>query len=805
MGRRRIRDVLPPLLILLLASGSAAAATSAERAFHDARLTFQHGDAEAAQKQIDDALRRFGNSDDDAVWALRVLRAEVLTTRRQYPDAAQAFAVELPQRLRHSVTAVRRLAALVGYSIHRHDAAAERRYFDEGVTLAKRYQPSVLHEVLFFGQYVYPDQADALLRQTYTLARQHHDDYGELRALHSILNRRLHAGRWVEAIHAFERELLPRLRESHYDFLLQKAEGDLGWALRELGDDESASEYFTRAERAAARANAVFDQVPWLNQLGNLAFDRHDFSTAEQRYRQAYELANPIQHRDLKYITANLASVALETGHYDDARRFNAEAIALKKQQNDAEAIAHSQLIDARIAVATQHYDDALRTLQQVDAKTPSTRWETDALLATIFARQKRINDADEKYRQMIATVREARESIDDEELRLAFFRTARDVIDDDLDFLYGNGRMSEALRVKEQLNGQDLEETLGMSSQHRDPRDVAREIGATILCYHLGGEHSYVWTVTPDAIAMKQLPPRAVIESAVDAYLRDLLGARGTLAMSGARGAQLWHMLVEPAGVTGGRVVVIADGRLHALNMETLVVPSPRRHYWIEDVVLRSAPSIELLARESAPHARGGRMLLVGNAPQADPAYPALPRAGLEIERVRQRFANAVVLTGAKATPRAYRDAAPQSFDILHFVAHGEATRMHPLDSSVILARDRDGYKLAARDIIKQPLHARLVTISSCYGAGTRTYAGEGLVGLAWAFLRANAQQVIAAVWDVSDRATPDLMDSLYAAIRRGADPDAALREAKLKLVRSGNVYSKPLYWAPFVLYSRL
>ena len=103
----------------------------------------------------------------------------------------------------------------------------------------------------------------------------------------------------------------------------------------------------------------------------------------------------------------------------------------------------------------------------------------------------------------------------------------------------------------------------------------------------------------------------------------------------------------------------------------------------------------------------------------------------------------------------------------------------------------------------MKHHLTARLVTIASCHGAGNRTYGGEGLVGLAWAFLRAGAHQVVAALWEVDDKSTPELMNAMYAGIQRGADPAAALREAKLKLLSSGTTRRYPHYWAPFVLYS--
>jgi CHAT domain-containing protein len=128
------------------------------------------------------------------------------------------------------------------------------------------------------------------------------------------------------------------------------------------------------------------------------------------------------------------------------------------------------------------------------------------------------------------------------------------------------------------------------------------------------------------------------------------------------------------------------------------------------------------------------------------------------------------------------------------------------PLDSAVVLSSDQDDptvYKLYARDILKQNLHADLVTVSGCYGSGLRNYSGEGLVGLAWAFLRAGSHHVIGAMWEVSDVSTPLLMDHLYDELAKGSRPDVALRSAKLSLIHSDGVFRKPLYWAPFQLYS--
>jgi CHAT domain-containing protein len=92
---------------------------------------------------------------------------------------------------------------------------------------------------------------------------------------------------------------------------------------------------------------------------------------------------------------------------------------------------------------------------------------------------------------------------------------------------------------------------------------------------------------------------------------------------------------------------------------------------------------------------------------------------------------------------------------------------------------------------------------VSACRSAGERAYSGEGLVGFAWAFLRAGASRVIAGLWDVDDRSTAELMDSLYARMAAGDTAPRALRAAKLSLLTKAGTYAKPYYWGPFQVFT--
>jgi CHAT domain-containing protein len=236
--------------------------------------------------------------------------------------------------------------------------------------------------------------------------------------------------------------------------------------------------------------------------------------------------------------------------------------------------------------------------------------------------------------------------------------------------------------------------------------------------------------------------------------------------------------------------------------------------HYWIEDAILLSAPSLDLLAAAKPARGISRKLLLLGNPVSPSPDYPSLAFFGEEMSRIERHFAahGAVVFAGEQARPSAYLTGNPAQYAYIHFVSHAVASRTDPLDSAIILSGStlsgsstgEASFKLYARDIMLHPIDARLVTISACYGSGTRSYAGEGLVGFSWAFLRAGAHNVIGALWEVSDDSTPRLMDTLYQGLEDGQAPPVALRNAKLDLLHSQGKFRKPFFWAPFQIYTR-
>jgi CHAT domain-containing protein len=219
----------------------------------------------------------------------------------------------------------------------------------------------------------------------------------------------------------------------------------------------------------------------------------------------------------------------------------------------------------------------------------------------------------------------------------------------------------------------------------------------------------------------------------------------------------------------------------------------------------MKESSSISLLVQSKPNVLQNRGILIIGDPVQVTPEYGRLVNARDEIGAAAKNFpGSAKVISGPAATPSSYEASTPRKFDIIHFATHGFASDTRPLDSAIILSSQADGiFKLYGRDIVKIPIKADVVTISACYGAGERTYSGEGLVGLAWAFMRAGAHRVIAGLWKVDDQSTPELMNNFYAELKNGTRVAAALRDAKLKMVHSTSVYRLPYYWASLQLYS--
>ncbi len=792
--------------------------------YADAWLKLQRGDLNAAQQEADPELRRFPDSSTEWHWKFRTLKAEALLRKRLNQQALDLLRAGLPESLKSSDVAVwQKLteASASGYLFQFVDAD---RFLSEASDLAARYHPELRGEVdLRRGtlQFLEGDThgAQSSYRTALAIAKEEKDPFLETASLGSlglIATREEHYDESIE----LNRAALDLSRSVGARGSEPVILGNMAWGLFELGDYDGSRNLFQQAQQSAEREGNPGVELGWAVDVGTLNVYLHNYASAESELRGALDLAKKLdQQSQIAASLDALASVALNQGQIEAAESYDQQALSHFRAIGDQAGEISAELTEAQIeAERPDGAAEAARILKNVlnDPHSEiSAHWIAEARLAKVYAEEGKATDAERQFRRAIFTVESARHSVQEEDLRLSFLSNAIEFYDDYVDFLVAQHRAGEALELATLSHAQTLLEGLGLHSPaggHAsiDLERAAKRDRVTILTYWLGEHHSYLWAIAPSGkLQLFTLPPESEIDPIAKSYADAVQGARDPLSTGSEDGARLFEMLVQPAIAfipKGSRVVVIPDASLFGVNFETLLVRSPVPHYWIDDVTVLNASSPMFVAEGSVANvSKHGKVLLIGDpvSPSAD--FPPLPHAAEEMSDIEKHFpSNEVTLiAGENATPQAYAHSRPGKFSYIHFVAHGTSSVTAPLDSAVILSREGDSFKLYGREIVNLPLHGALVTISACHGVGSRNYSGEGLVGLSWAFLRAGARAVVAALWEVDDASTANLMDHFYEQLSEGVPPADALRKAKLMLLHSGTVYAKPFYWAPFQYYA--
>lgn len=321
-----------------------------------------------------------------------------------------------------------------------------------------------------------------------------------------------------------------------------------------------------------------------------------------------------------------------------------------------------------------------------------------------------------------------------------------------------------------------------------------------------------------------------------------------------------LYTQLIEPAeSILRGKhhVFVVADGPLASLPLSVLVSQRPggadtdpeamRKTAWLaKRFATTTLPTVASLATVRAERNGGGtgeRRPFAGigapvlgadvaeDAPVPPPGsgffrgvladvtavrnLPSLPQTGPELRRLAAALGAGEdsLHLGDAASEANVRALDLSTTAIVAFATHGllsgelsglaePALVLTPPDA----ASSADDGLLTASEIAELRLSADWVILSACNTAGADGSAdGEGLSGLARAFLYAGARSILVSHWPVRDDAAARLTTDTLALI---ADDPAigrseALRRAMVSLMRDERDLSlaHPSAWAPFVI----
>lgn len=808
------------------ATGCKDKRASLEKQYAEARLLFQQGYIDQPLP-LAEAGYRESTKYPDLNWKFRVLAADARNRKGRFAAALELLDPEPPSNISSEILWRRRITqALSLCKLERYSETQDR--FAQAAALHA--EPGALDyargRCADFQHKL--EDAENYLRLV-TAQSSNPDPFLKLYALATLASLARRNLRYDEALD-LNKECLTILRSLHAPPLEELVLGNLGGLYVDLSDFHNGRENSEAAEKIAAQLNLLRDRQIWLRNIGSAQSIQGQSGMAEQSYNHALAIATEL--KDSGAIAAclhSLTMVKLGQHQLDVAEKYHLQAFKLGLKEDN---LADWRLADAAMAAANGDYAKAIlgfrEVLQQREAGDARQHlfhfkqiWWIQSRLAGAYAVQGNSSEAEKWFQRSIATIDAGAKSLKHPELKTAL-RDNTPVYDGYVAFLIGQKQYAKALHVAQLGRARTLlldEEEPGPKKPVDDDAKVwlgkiqhylARDKSA-LLSYFETADECYLWTITANQLRLSPLGIKQPdLDNLIDSYQQEI---QQHLPLADSPAAKkLYQILVQPGSdliSNGSHVIVVGDSKSYSINFETLVSSQRGDHYWIEDVELENAHSIDLLIAAHPRRVAAKGLLLIGAPTQADPHFVELPHAPEEMASVQKHFPSGKItrFSGRDATPGSYLESSPSMYRFIYFATHGKPDALDPLQSAIILSSGKDGnFKLLGRDIIdsKVRLNAELVTISACEGVGTQLQSLEGLLGLEWAFMRAGAHQVIAAGWDQDDAVTPALMDDFYDQLAQGKSAIDALHHAKLSILHAGGFHAAPYYWASLQLYTR-
>lgn len=377
--------------------------------------------------------------------------------------------------------------------------------------------------------------------------------------------------------------------------------------------------------------------------------------------------------------------------------------------------------------------------------------------------------------------------------LRRAVMRQARSVYDSLIVMYLRRGEPAMALAALERSRV-----AFGTFAR-TSAKTAAAPSDGTSLDYALIGDELLVWAVAGrDTFFYRNGLDTAAFASRVE---RVRSGLELGVPMERLRPdlQRLYTDLLAPVAghIVGDRVRIVADAQVEGVPFAALW-DARRRQHVVERYATGMSPTLDE-ALHAAPRAPiHDRVVIV-----ADPAVQGtqfasladLPGAASEGASIAMLYQHATLLANGGADSLAVANGFANA-ELIHFAGHAVLDDAQPW-RSVLAVRPRG---ISAEAIATMNLRAtRLVVLSGCETARAPDRTTGGFSGLTDAFLVAGAKGVVGSLWRVDDDAAAQLMTEFHATYRESGDAARALRNAQVKLLRSGN--GRAGIWAAFRL----
>ncbi len=340
------------------------------------------------------------------------------------------------------------------------------------------------------------------------------------------------------------------------------------------------------------------------------------------------------------------------------------------------------------------------------------------------------------------------------------------------------------------------------------------------LLEYVAGERRYYCLVITKKSVRIVLLAERTSVDDKINLLSADVAALKGKTDSARA----LYGMLVKPIPELAARShwIVIRDGNLNLIPWDALVDNSDRYLVETKDVSFGTSVSSAIILRNKVPIKAAKAILAVGGIPydQSGPllaslrgAYPTGTLANLPGSRDEVLDAVKIFEThhsivdlelGDDGTKLSFERALREKHSIVHLAVHAMADSKNPDHAALFLLADKksgtDG-TLDSAEVLTLNVQANLVVLSACETAVGRLEGQDGIATLSHAFLLAGAHTVVSTLWTIDDTFSRFLMAQFYQGIASGQTTSAALRNAKLELLKTFGPKAVPYRWAAYTL----
>ncbi len=628
----------------------------------------------------------------------------------------------------------------------------------------------------------------------------------------------------------------------------QKALSQLGGVYRLLADYRQSFAYLDRAVLQGG-LHPIFPRQAWRNYhfFAQTLYAAQAYVAAEIYGREALRLSiDELKDPATTYITQlNLGLIARRT-------RGEAEAMNLARKSFEvigglpddnakrgmvAKALLHTAHLNRYAGSCTDalsDYDKAVAIYDELATVYEKYEVYKGRLLCHLSMRNDSVVRA--QLPVVLQLYETYRRTILEERNRNSFFEAEQDVYDIAIDYAIEQERDPQlAFEYSEKSRSRSLLDAM-KSRGHISERQGIPELVLTqlseplplrvlrsrmpdnvqIVQYAVLDDRVLIWLISRnDFKAFEKKIVAADLKAQVFNFRQKIMKPSSKLEDAFGEASALYTTLLSPVAAslaTDKILCIVPDKFLNYLPFAALTSPDIGRPI-IADYPLMFAPSsnVFLVCSENAQSRSdrpNERLLSIGNPSFNRKIYPQLsdlPSAEREANNVAQLYKSPTVLTREKALKGAVVSALAES-DVVHYAGHYLADHYSPMRSKLLLSSKsaEAAESLEMHEVFSRHLsRTRLLILSACGTAIERSHDGEGMIGVARAFIAAGVPSIVATQWEIDSEPTLSLMTAFhrYRQLEKLTTVQALHRAQFDMLYGPDEHYRAPYYWAGFIL----